>query len=107
LDFHQRKHGAVDYDKMSIEHIAPQKSQPGESAAPANVGRVGNLLLVSETLNNEVLANKPFLKKKSLYQKGSLPLDPTLSSATTWTATEIDARTKAMATLVQEKVFRV
>jgi hypothetical protein len=107
IDLHERKHSAVDYDKMSIEHIAPQKPKPGEAAAPPNVGRIGNLLLVPETLNNEVLANKSFAEKKVLFKSASLPLDPTLELATTWTSVEIDARTAALATYVQTKVFRV
>lgn len=107
LDLYGRKHGAVDYDKMSIEHIAPQKSQPGELPVPLNVGKIGNLILVPESLNNEVLANKPFAKKKALFKQNSLPLDDTLQAATTWTAVEIDNRTSALAVLVQEKVYRV
>lgn len=107
IDLYGRKHGAVDYDKMSIEHIAAQKSQPGELPVPLNVGKMGNLILVPESLNNEVLANKPFAKKKVLFKQHSLPLDDTLDTATTWTATEIDNRTNALAILVQEKIFKV
>jgi hypothetical protein len=107
LDQHMRKHSAVDYEKMSIEHIAPENPKQGEPAAPLNVGRVGNLILVPESFNNEVVANKPFSKKKAAYKKAHLPLDEVLGTATAWTATEIDLRTKTLATVVQEKVFRV
>jgi hypothetical protein len=107
VDQHMRRHGAVDYDKMSIEHIASQNPKPGEPAAPLNVGRIGNLILVPETFNSEVLANKPFPKKKVAYKKAHLPLDAVLVDAGVWTAAEIDARTKGMASMVQDKVFRV
>lgn len=107
IDQHVRKHGAVDYEKMSIEHIASQSPKPGEPAAPPNAGRIGNLILVPEKLNNEVLANKPFQKKRVAYKNAHLPLDDALLSASTWTAVEIDARTNALAALVQEKVFKV
>jgi hypothetical protein len=107
LDQHMRKYGAVDYDKMSIEHIGPQNPKPGEPAAPPNVGKIGNLILVPETFNSEVSANKPFLKKKAAYKKAHLPLDNVLSAAEVWTAAEVDSRTKDLATVIQEKVFRV
>jgi hypothetical protein len=107
LDQEMRKHGAADYDKMSIEHIAPQNPTKGEPPAPPNVGRIGNLILVPASLNNEELANKPYPKKLAAFKKEHLPLDPALSSAIDWTVDEIDARTRALAVLLQAKVFRV
>jgi len=106
IDRYQRKHGAVDYDKMSIEHIAPV-SPGGGSAALPNVGKVGNLILAPESLNAEVLGNKPFGKKKTAYKKAHLPLDELLTSASPWGEADIEARTAALATFVQDKVFRV
>jgi Protein of unknown function (DUF1524) len=107
LDQETRKHGAVDYNKMSIEHIAPQNPKTGEPLAPANVGKIGNLILVPESLNNEVLANKPFPKKLAAFKQAHLPIDPTLAGAVSWTSAEIDTRTQALALLLQAKVFRV
>ena len=107
LDQHGQQNGAVDYDEMSIEHIAPQNPKLGEPTAPLNVGKIGNLILVPEKLNNDVLGNKAFLKKREIYKNASVPIDDVLGSATTWTSVEIDARTNALAVRVQEKVFRV
>lgn len=107
IDHHMRKIDAMDYDKMSIEHIASQRPKAGEPPAPANVGKLGNLLVVPETMNGIVLANKPFAKKKAAYKKHRVPLDEVLANAMSWGEPEIEVRTKALATLVQEKVFRV
>lgn len=107
LDQHLRKHDAVDYEKMSIEHIAPQNPKAGEPPAPVNVGKIGNLILASETLNNEVLKNKAFPQKLKAFKKARLSIDPALAQATSWTSTEIDARTSTLASLLQTKVFRV
>ena len=107
MDQHLRRHGAVDYEEMSIEHIAPQSPKASEPSAPPNVGQLGNLILVPSSLNSEVLANKSFPRKKPVYKRAHVPLDEVLEAATKWGAAEIDARTRALATLVQEKVFRV
>jgi hypothetical protein len=107
LDEHFRKNAAVDYNKMAIEHIAPQKPRSGEPSAPPNVGSVGNLILVPEKLNNEVLGNKPFLKKRDMYNAHDVAMDDILATATSWTAVEIDSRMRSLATLLQDRVFRV
>jgi hypothetical protein len=107
VDQYQREHAAVDYDKTSIEHVAPQNPKPGDPPAPPNVGKIGNLILVPESLNADVLGNKPFAKKKAAYKKAHLPLDDALAKATTWAQAEIDARTATLAALVQDRVFRV
>ena len=107
IDQHLRKLDAMDYDRMSIEHIASQNPKSGEPPAPPNVGKLGNLLVVPEALNSTVLANRPFSKKKAAYKKHRVPLDEILTNATSWGEAEIEARTKALARLVQEKVFRV
>jgi hypothetical protein len=106
IDQHVRKYAAVDYDKMSIEHIASQNPKAGVSAL-ANVGTIGNLILAPESLNNEILGNKPFKKKKAEYKKAGLIFDDVLRDATSWGATQIEQRTGVMATLVQEQVFRI
>jgi hypothetical protein len=92
---------------MSIEHIAPQRPRPREGPPLVNVGKIGNLLLVPDALNSEVMANKTFPRKKASYKKAHVPLDRLIEGATAWGSTQIDTRTTALATLVQEKVFRV
>lgn len=91
---------------MSIEHIAPENPKAGEPLA-SNVGKIGNLILVPESLNNEVLGNKSFPEKKAAFKKEQVPMDEVLSKAGSWTAKDIDNRTKKLAELVQTKVFRV
>ncbi len=105
IDDWLRKDAAIDYEAMTIEHIAPQK--PDGAPPLPNAGEIGNLLLVPPALNNKALGNKSFDKKKAELKKAKVPLDASLQSATTWGRPEITARTKALAKLAQEKVFRV
>jgi hypothetical protein len=105
LDQHQRKSAPVDYAKMSIEHIAPENPAAGAATA-TSVGRVGNLILLDEKTNSKV-GNKSFSTKKALYKSAPTPIDEVLNKATQWTSKQIDERTRALAKLAYEKVFRV
>ncbi len=105
IDEHLRKDPVIDYDAMTIEHVAPQK--PDGAPSIANAGALGNLILIPPKLNNKVLGNKTFDKKKVELKRAKIPLDASLSSATAWGATEIVGRTKELAKLAYEKVFRI
>lgn len=103
LDEHQHTGPPVDYSRMTIEHIAPEKPVPGVPQEKS-VGKLGNLILLDQRENAKV-ANKSFGAKKKAYSKASL--DPTLRDATAWNSIKIDERTKALAKLAYDKVFRV
>ncbi|MCX6658802.1 MAG: DUF262 domain-containing HNH endonuclease family protein, partial [Candidatus Bathyarchaeota archaeon] len=92
LDQHSRKAIVVDYEKMTIEHISPQKPRSG-AVSSASIGCIGNLILVSQTLNDK-LANKPFDRKKRIMKSAGIELDALLTNSTRWTPKEIKARLK-------------
>ena len=104
FDDHLRQDATIDYDGMTIEHLAAQS--PSTGPAIKNVGLIGNLILVPPKLN-KALANKSFDKKRVELKKAKVPLDQSLSTAQTWGEQEITSRTKALAKLAYEKVFRV
>ncbi|MGE3488286.1 MAG: DUF262 domain-containing protein [Nitrospira sp.] len=106
LDSYLRKHGTPDYDTMSIEHIGSQRPKAPEIVL-SNVGKIGNLILVPETLNSDALANKPFKKKKQLLKAEHVPMDHVLAKATKWNELKVQERTAALASLIQTKVFSV
>lgn len=106
IDKHLRKSSKtpVDYKAMTIEHIAPQKPKGGGPVK--NVHHVGNLLLLSEKLNQE-FANNDFAGKQKLLKKYSLPIDTDLALAQSWTAKEIDKRGRELASLCYDEIFAV
>src|SRR5439155_16707669 len=59
IDAFYRSGAPADYDKMSIEHIAPENPPAGTASSITHVGKLGNLLLLHESLNNK-LGNKDF-----------------------------------------------
>ncbi len=105
LDEYFRKGAPVDYEKFSIEHIAPQN--PTSGAPTSRFAEIGNLILVPEELNGE-LKNEPFPKKKAKLATAQIPFDAVLSKATTaWGDAEIEARSSALAKVAHSKIFVV
>jgi len=86
----------VDYDQMTIEHLASQSLiGQGEFNEPL-VGQLGNLLLVSDELNAK-LKDKPFKDKKQILLDSGFKLPDEMKAAATWEAPEIRLRTQTLA----------
>lgn len=95
---------ALDFANMTIEHLAPENAA-NPSVAPADVAKIGNLILVDESLNNK-LANKQVREKQAiLKQHPEVWVDPSVLSAKQWTAKEIGARSAAMADVAFNKIW--
>jgi len=87
----------------SIEHVFPRTptgaAWRGKMRSPdgtkepleANVGRIGNLLLLPIQLNQEA-QNFPFEKKKETYAKHNLRMVQEVCRQSDWTFSEIEAR---------------
>jgi hypothetical protein len=97
LDMQVRKDAAIDYSKMTIEHIGPQN--PDGAAPLARYAEIGNLVLVSDDLNGK-LKNKGFAEKKAIMNEAKLPLDEIVATAADWNDAVIDQRTEAIAKVV-------
>jgi Protein of unknown function DUF262/Protein of unknown function (DUF1524) len=103
IDEHLRTGPPVDYNKMTIEHVASEKPAGGAKAVEG-VGSMGNLILLDGPTNNS-MGNKPFAEKKVIYMNALVAFDPDLKNATSWDAGWIAARTKSLADLSYKKVF--
>ena len=96
LDRQSANPAAVDYQQMTIEHLAAQSLIGSTGYDDALIGQSGNLLLVSEDLNGK-LKNKPFKEKKLILREKGYTLPKLVEQAATWGATEIKQRTDAIA----------
>lgn len=105
MDTHLRTDQVVDYDKMTIEHIAPENPLGGNSKG-LDPGNIGNLIFISEGLNSK-LKNKDFAAKKAALLSAGIPLDDVLKNATQWTAKEINSRATLMAKLAYNKIWKL
>lgn len=88
----------VDYQRMTIEHISPQ-SPPAGTAMIAEYPMIGNLILVSEEVNN-ALQNRSFQEKKVILENAGVPLDPVLRNAQEWNGEKIHERTRVLSGLI-------
>lgn len=95
---------AVSPDRMSIEHIAPQR--PAAGKGPQLVGAIGNLLLVTPELNSKI-GNKDLTTKKTHLKNAGFVLDDALEKATSWTDAEIGDRMTYLCKAAYEKVWTV
>jgi hypothetical protein len=84
---------SVDYEQMTVEHLASQSLIGAPGFDDAVIGQMGNLLLVSEELN-EKLKNKQFKEKKRILLESGYNLPPVIQNATKWEPEEIRIRTE-------------
>jgi len=100
---YKSRNPAVDVDRTSgsVEHLASQAN------GLANVHSLGNLLLVPPKFNGEVLGSKQFDQKRKLLEQGGYSLEKDIVAASTWGASEIDARLSELADSAYEKVWSI
>ena len=91
---------AIDPEKMTIEHLIPESPAKGPSLAGDQIASIGNLILVTQKINNK-LANKAFGDKKAILTSCNVWVDDVIGNAQTWGPTEIQRR----AALLAEEAF--
>jgi uncharacterized protein with ParB-like and HNH nuclease domain len=93
-----------DTAQTTIEHLAPESPVKSAGLSPEQIASIGNLILVSQPLNNQ-LANKTFPDKVKILSNAHLWIDPVILKAKDWGATEIRDRTTLLAKDAYENVW--
>lgn len=106
IDQAQNTAAVIDYDLMTIEHLAPQSMIGTPGFTDEVVGQIGNLLLVPERLNGK-LTNKNFKDKKKILQDSGYTLPPEIKDSASWTEKDIRARTIKLAEISYDNVWRL
>jgi hypothetical protein len=97
---------SINFDQLTIEHLAPQSSIGKENFSDHDIGQLGNLILVSEDLNRK-LKNKPFKDKKLILQNEGYDLFPDVLQLEEINPAIIEERTKEMATKAYNSVWKI
>lgn len=103
LDHYHTSGIPIDYEQMSIEHLAPQS----QSIKSQHVGNIGNLLLCEKSFNSNVLKDKDFDAKKSALLSSQIALDKPIRDAAEWTAKEVAGRARYLSQIAFEKVWKI
>ena len=97
---------SIDYDSMTIEHLAPQDRIGIDGWTDAIIGQVGNLILVTEELNSK-LKDKPFDEKKKILIDHNFKLGDDIRSADEWTPENIKNRTMTLAEYAYKQIWKI
>lgn len=89
----------LNHKNISIEHIYPQKLQPGFIEV-ANSQTFGNLVL---TYDNALLSNRSFIQKRSIYQKSNLESERQLFHYEEWNEKTIKERGKKISKFIFDR----
>jgi hypothetical protein len=97
---------AIRADQMTIEHLECQTLKAGSAFTDEEVAEIGNLLFVSEKLNNR-LKDKSFTEKMSILQKSGVWLDDYLKAQTSWSPSRLRKRSDHLAKLAYEEGWKL
>ncbi len=100
--FHRHLNAAdpVNYTAMTIEHLMSEDANAPEELKAC----LGNLLFVSEEVNQK-LKNKKFKDKKKILKDAGVRFDPILAKAVEWKKETIQRRLAYMADLAYNKIW--
>lgn len=94
----------VDWEELTIEHLAPQASIGKEGWTEENVGQLGNLFLLNEKTNVQ-LGAKSFADKIAKLKRIQHAVPATILDKAEWTPELARERTKAVAKYAYETVW--
>lgn len=93
----------IDLGQLTVEHLAFQGQKNASTISPGDIARIGNLLLVTQELNND-LADKSFADKQQVLN-GQPGVEAEILSASKWERDDIVERTKRLAKRAYEDVW--
>lgn len=96
----------VDWDDLTIEHVAPQSSIGTGEWTENLVGQLGNLFLLDPKKNGE-LADKPFAEKMKILAGEHYSVPKSIANASYWTSETIQAHTDEMAVAAHNDIWRI
>lgn len=96
----------INHKLLTIEHYIPESAI--RSGVPSNiVGSIGNLLLIDETTNNNILNNLDTNRKYEILNERGYPLQQTFISTQSWGEHEVRKRTELIAKQLYSSVSLV
>ena len=86
----------INHHLLTIEHYIPESSLKNGVSADI-IGSIGNLILVDEVTNNNILKNSAIEEKYKILNKNGYPLTQTYINNSSWGEQEVKERTEFIA----------
>jgi len=102
---HYAPNPPINMDLMTIEHLEAQSLRKGTSFSDEDVAEIGNLLIISQTLNAN-LDRKSFKEKATMLKEANIWLDDFLVRQDKWTPTLTHKRSDRLAKLAYDEVWK-
>ena len=80
-----------DPSATTVEHVYPEEATPADSNLEPLLDTLGNLTLLGST-DNDAAGNKPFAKKKAIFDKSLVGMNQEIAKNAAWTAAVVEAR---------------
>lgn len=93
----------INHHLLTIEHYIPESSLKNGVSADI-IGSIGNLILVDEVTNNNVLKNSAIEEKYKILNKSGYPLTQTYINNSSWGEHEVKERTEFIAKQLYEMI---
>jgi hypothetical protein len=101
------QHPETNLEYLTVEHIMSQSEVGMNGITVDVVGSIGNLILVSNDVNQR-LGNKPFTGKKAVLSKEGSPFDVGgVLDCTTWGTAEINRRATMLGELAYDTIWKL
>lgn len=97
---------AVDWDDLTIEHMAPQAWIGEAKWTEDTVGQLGNLFLLDARKNGEI-ADKSFAEKKNTLVSGQYSVPDAMLEETEWTPDAVKKHTVQMASIAYDDIWKI
>ena len=94
-----------DPSATTVEHVYPEKASPADAFLEPLLDTLGNLTLLGST-DNDAAGNKPFAKKRAIFEKSPLNLNQEIAKNAAWNPAVVKARQKDLEDVAM-KVFRL
>ncbi len=94
-----------DPSATTVEHVYPEKSSPPDATLEPLLDTLGNLTLLGSG-DNDAAGNKPFAKKRAIFDKSVVGLNREIAANAAWTAAVVNARQTDLENMAL-KVFRL
>ncbi|KNH31537.1 MULTISPECIES: DUF262 domain-containing protein [Pantoea] len=93
----------INHHLLTIEHYIPESSLKNGVSADI-IGSIGNLILVDEVTNNNILKNSAIEEKYKILNKNGYPLTQTYINNSSWGEQEVKERTEFIAKQLYEMI---